>query len=80
MLIKVVNFYNSQFETFLKDNNIGMYLTYNNRKSFVAERFINMLKNKIYKEMKTVSKNETYFKSNFYAEYNIDYVMTKMIM
>ena len=28
-----------------------MYLTYNERKSFVAERFIRTLKNKIYKYM-----------------------------
>ena len=31
----------------LQDNNIEMYSTHNNGKSFVAERFIRTLKNKI---------------------------------
>ena len=34
-----------------------MYLTYNERKSAVAERFIRTLKIKIYKYMTAVSKN-----------------------
>ena len=50
-------FYNSQFKTFLKSNNIEMYSTYNERKSVVGERFIKILKNKIYKHMAAVSKN-----------------------
>ena len=33
-----------------------MYATYNERKSVVAERFIRMLKSKIYKYMTSVSK------------------------
>ena len=33
-----------------------MYLTYNEGKSIVAERFIRTLKNKIYKYMTAVSK------------------------
>ena len=39
-----------------------MYSTYNEGKSVVAERFIRMLKNKIFKHMKAVSKN-VYFKA-----------------
>ena len=34
-----------------------MYSTHNEEKSVVAERFINTLKNKIYKHMTTVGKN-----------------------
>ena len=50
-------FYYNTFKDFLKINNIKMYSTYNEGKSFVAERFITALKNKIYKHMKAVSKN-----------------------
>ena len=42
--------------------NTEMYSTYNEGKSVVAERFIRMLKNKIFKHMKAVSKN-VYFKA-----------------
>ena len=34
-----------------------MYSTHNERKSVVAERFIRTLKNKIYKNMTSISKN-----------------------
>ena len=34
-----------------------MYLTYNERKSVVAKRFIRTLKNKIFKHMTALSKN-----------------------
>ena len=34
-----------------------MYLTYNEGKSFVAERFIRTLKNNIFKHMTVISKN-----------------------
>ena len=37
-----------------------MYLTYNEGKPVVAERFIRTLKNKIYKYMTTISKNVYY--------------------
>ena len=50
-------FYNNSFKDFLKINNIEMYSTYNEEKSVVAERFIRMLKNKIFKDMTTISKN-----------------------
>ena len=38
-----------------------MYSTYNEGKSLVAERFIRILKNKIYKHMTTVSKNVYFY-------------------
>ena len=37
-------FYNNFFKKWLKDNDISMYSTYNERKSVVAERFIRTLK------------------------------------
>ena len=40
-------FYNNFFIDFLKINKSEMYPTYNERKSFVAERFVRTLKNKI---------------------------------
>ena len=50
-------FCNNSFKDFLKINNIEMYSTYNEGKSVVAERFIRMLKNKIFKHMIAISKN-----------------------
>ena len=50
-------FYNSLFEKWFKDNDIEMYLTHNEGKSVVAERFIRTLKIKIYKYMTSISKN-----------------------
>ena len=39
-LRKEVNFYNSSFKKWLKDNDIEMCSTNNERKSVIAERFI----------------------------------------
>ena len=50
-------FYNQSFKDFLKINNIGLYSTFNEGKSVVAERFIRTLKNKIFKYMIANSKN-----------------------
>ena len=50
-------FYNDKFNSFLKDNDIEMYSTFNEGKSVVAERFIKTLKNEIYKHMITIGKN-----------------------
>ena len=44
-------FYNNLFKRFLKTNNIEMYLTYNEGKSVVAERFTRTLKDKKFKHM-----------------------------
>ena len=41
----------------MKINNIEIYLTYNEGKSVVAESFIRMLKNKVFKHMTVISKN-----------------------
>ena len=50
-------FYNNSFEKFLKTNGIEMFSTYNEGKSVVAERFIRLLKNKIFKDRTAISKN-----------------------
>ena len=50
-------FYNAYFKKRLRDNDIVMYSTHNEGKSVVAERFIRMLKSKIYKYMTSISKN-----------------------
>ena len=50
-------FYNNKFKSILKENDIKMYSTFNERKSVVAERFIKTLKSKIYKHMTTIGKN-----------------------
>ena len=50
-------FYSKLFKRFLKNNDIGMYSTYNEGRSVVAKRFIRTLKNKIFKHMAAVSKN-----------------------
>ena len=50
-------FYNASFKKWLRDNDIVMYSTNNEGKSILAERFIRMLKSKIYKYMTSISKN-----------------------
>ena len=50
-------FCNNLFKRFLKTSNIEMCSTYNEGKSVVAERFIETLKNKIFKHTAAVSKN-----------------------
>ena len=54
---QVGEFYNKLFKRFLKINNIQMHSTYNEGKSVVAERFVIMLKNKIFKRLNAVPKN-----------------------
>ena len=46
-----------QAKQWLKDSNIEMYLTHNEEKSDVAERFTRTLNNKIYKYMTSILKN-----------------------
>ena len=43
--------------SWLENNDIKIYSTHNEGKPVVAERFIRVLKNKIYKYMASVSKN-----------------------
>ena len=45
-------------KSWLEKNDIEMYSTHNEGKSVVAERIIRTIKNKIYKYMTSVSKNE----------------------
>ena len=49
-------FYNKLLKMFLKINNIEMYSTCNKVVAPVAERFISMLKNRIFKHMAAISK------------------------
>ena len=44
-------------KSWLQDNDIEIYSANNKGKSFVSERFIRTLKNKIYKYMTSISKN-----------------------
>ena len=70
-------FYNNVFKKWLKDNNIIMYSTHNERTSVVAERLIKTLKNKIYKHITAISKN-VYFNvlDDIVDEYNNTYHKT----
>ena len=54
---KSSKFYSTSLKSWLQGNDIEMYLTHNERKSIVAERFIRTLKYKIYKYMTSASKN-----------------------
>ena len=54
---KGFEFCNSHFKKWLKDNSIEMYWTHNEGKSVVAERLVRTIKNKIYKDMTSISKN-----------------------
>ena len=67
-------FYSSHFRKWLKNNNIKMYSTYNGGRSVIAEIFIKTLKNKIYKNMRAISKN-VYFDvlDDIADEYNNTY-------
>ena len=51
-------FYNRSMQS--EHNGTEMYVTYNERKSFVAERFIRTLKNKIYKYMIPITRKCVY--------------------
>ena len=51
-------FYNHVFKRWLSNNDIIMYSTFNEGKSLVFERFIRILKNKLYKHM--INKNVYY--------------------
>ena len=74
---KGVEFYNNSFNKWLKDNDIEMYSTHNERKSVVAERFIRTLKSKIYKYMMSTSKIVYIDKlDNIVNEYNNTYHRT----
>ena len=50
-------FYNRSMKSWLEKNSIEMYAIHNKGKSVIAERFIRILKNKIYKYMTSILKN-----------------------
>ena len=50
-------FYTKSMKSCLEKNTVEMYSTHNEGKSFVAERYIKTLKNKIYKNMISIPKN-----------------------
>ena len=50
-------FYNRSKKSCLKENDVEIYSTYDERKSVVAERFIRNMKNRMYKYMTSVLKN-----------------------
>ena len=62
--------YNQPSNDFLKINNIEMYSTYNEGKSVVAKRFIKTLKNKIFKNMTTISKMFMFMLDDIVNKYN----------
>ena len=69
--------YNNSFKKWLKDNGIEIYLTRNEGKSAIAERFIRTLKTKILKCMAAISKNVYIDKlNNIVSEYNNTYHAT----
>ena len=70
-------FYNAYFKKWLRDNDVVMYLTHNEGKSVVAERFIRTLKYKIYKYTTSISKNVYIDKlDDIVDEYNNTYHTT----
>ena len=70
-------FYNSFFKKWLQDNDIEMYLIYNEGKPVVVERFIRTLKTKIYKYMTSISKKMYIDKlDDIVNEYNNTYHRT----
>ena len=70
-------FYNAYVEKWLRNNDIVMYSTNNEIKYVVAERFIRMLKSKIYKYMTSISKNVYIDKlDDIVNEYNNTYHTT----
>ena len=68
-------------KSWLQDNDIEIYSTDNKGKCFVGERFIRTLKNKIYKNMPSISKNvHNYQLDNVVNEYNNTYHRTRCKM
>ena len=54
-------FYNNSFKKWLKYNDIEICLINNEGKSFITERFIRTLKNKIFKHMTAIAKTSSSF-------------------
>ena len=70
-------FYNRSMKSWLQGNDIAIYLTQNEGKSVVAERFIRTLRNKMYKYMTSISRNVYIDKlDDIVHEYNNTYHRT----
>ena len=61
----------------MQDNDIEMYLTHNEGKCIVAERFITTFKNKIYKYMTSMSKNLYIFNSGIKNENTLNHELAE---
>ena len=59
-LDKGSEFYHRSMKSWLQDNGIEMFSTYNEGKYVVAEKCVENLENRIYKYMNLLSKNATY--------------------
>ena len=71
------DFYNNSFKKWLQDSDIAMHSTHSEGKSVAAERFIRIIKNKIYKYMTSISKNVYIDKlDDIVNEYNNTYHRT----
>ena len=69
-----MNFTTVLLKKWIKDNDIEMYSIHNEGKSFVAEKFIRTLKNKICKYMTSISKKVYINKlDDLVSEYNNTY-------
>ena len=72
-----MNFTTVLLKKWIKDNDIEMYSIHNEGKSFVAEKFIRTLKNKICKYMTSISKKVYINKlDDLVSEYNNTYHRT----
>ena len=72
-----MNFTTVLLKKWIKDNDIEMYSIHNEGKSFVAEKFIRNLKNKICKYMTSISKKVYINKlDDLVSEYNNTYHRT----
>ena len=54
---KYSEFFSRSMKSCLQDNDIEIYLTHNEEKSTIVERYIGIFKNKIYKNTTSISKN-----------------------
>lgn len=65
-------FYNKLIKKYGDENNILMYLTYNEEKSVISERFMKTQKNKFYRKMTTsVSNSHFGYLDGLVDKYNI---------
>ena len=68
-------FFNISFKRWLKDNDIEMYSTHKEGKSVVAESIIRTLKNKIYKHMASILKQNLYWSIRWYSKWIQQFIL-----